>query len=210
MRDSFPECPPSSGPTGFSLYWDDERYEQLLERESGWRALVNGFHSQEFIEWGVRQFGDVAAREGCTIDLAKARYVSYREDRIDKERSALRRVEHAPEELWVRVDIHQGRVGYGRMRHRDHARRFVSMLVYLCDGDEAGLEGGSLQLHGPRWKPWQRATTITPRHNLMVAFPCSDRSAHSVDAITAQRQPRNYLQIHISSSVDIWPRSRWA
>jgi hypothetical protein len=48
---------------------------------------------------------------------------------------------------------------------------------------------------------------VTPQHNLMVAFPCSSRSHHSVSAITAQLAPRNYVQVHISSSEDIWPRA---
>jgi hypothetical protein len=68
--------------------------------------------------------------------------------------------------------------------------------------------GGELLLHGGRQEssPQDLPARVTPRHNLMVAFPCTNRSHHSVSAITAQREPRNYIQVHISSSVDIWPR----
>jgi 2OG-Fe(II) oxygenase superfamily len=208
LRESFPTCPPQTGPTGFSLYWGDEAYQQLLDAQPAWQSLFNTFHNQRFIDWCREQFAEVWQSEGCKIDLSKARYVPYREDRIDKERAQLRHVEHEPEELWVRMDIHQGRMGYDRPVHLDHARRLMSMLIYFCDHTENEMNGGELFLHGDERARSSQAspTRVTPRHNLMVAFPCSNRSHHSVSAITAQREPRNYIQVHISSSVDIWPR----
>ena len=207
LRDSFPECPPSTGPTGYSLYAGDDAYETLLASEPAWRALYDALHSQAFIDWAVAQFADVWKREGLRIDLDNARYVPYREDRIDKERMALRNVEHAPDELWVRLDIHQGRPGYARRIHRDHARRLISMLVYFCDQDANGIRGGELLLHSSRFAWWpKRPVKVTPRENMMVAFPCGPSSHHSVPLIEAMTKPRNYIQVHISSSVDIWPR----
>lgn len=204
---SFPICPPSTGPTGFSLYWGDKDYTRLLEEHSVWRELFNTFHSQQFIEWGKEQFAEVWKEAGCKINLSEARYVSYREDRIDKERATLRKIEHAPHELWVRMDIHQGQMGYDRGVHVDHARRLISMLIYMCDHTENQMIGGELFLHsGPRQRSDGRPERITPRHNLMVAFPCTARSYHSVSRITSMVVPRNYIQVHISSSVDIWPR----
>ena len=208
LRRTFPTCPPSTGPTGFSLYWGDKEYQRLLDEQPAWQHLFDAFHSQQFIDWAKRQFEGVWQREGCQIDLSEARYVPYREDRIDKERATLRRVEHAPHELWVRMDIHQGRAGYSRRVHVDHARRLVSMLIYICDHTENAMHGGELFLHsGP--KPDQPALKqITPRHNLMVAFPCTQRSYHSVSKISSTAVPRNYVQVHISSSVDVWPREK--
>lgn len=203
---SFPTCPPSTGPTGFSLYWGDESYTRLLEEHAAWRRLFNTFQSQEFIDWGRQQFSSVWEDAGCKIKLSDARYVSYREDRIDKERASLRKVEHEPHELWVRMDIHQGQIGYDRAVHVDHARRLVSMLIYMCDHAENRMVGGELFLHtGPRSRT-EASTRVTPRHNLMVAFPCTARSYHSVSELTSMSAPRNYIQVHISSSVDIWPR----
>jgi hypothetical protein len=214
LCQSFPPCPPRIGPTGFSLYWGDEGYQQLLDEQPAWRALFNTFHNQLFIDWSRQQFAEAWEREACKIDLSQARYVPYREDRIDKERAKLRKVEYAPHELWVRMDIHQGRLGYDRPVHLDHARRLLSMLIYFCDHTENGMIGGELTLHNSEHQGQQQSPVarVTPRHNLMVAFPCSSRSYHSVSAITAQCAPRNYIQVHISSSVDIWPRQaipRW-
>jgi hypothetical protein len=205
---TFPTCSPGTSPTGFSLYWGDEGYSRLLDEQPAWRALFETFHSQAFIEWGKEQFAEVWEREGCKIDLSDARYVPYREDRVDKERATLRKIEHAPHELWVRMDIHQGRVGYSRPVHLDHARRLISMLVYMCDHTETRMRGGELFLHGGdgRHASHQAQERIAPRHNLMVAFPCANGSHHSVPRITSAAAPRNYIQVHISSSVDVWPR----
>ncbi len=207
LRHSFPTCPPSTGPTGFSLYWGDEAYTRLLQEQPTWQALFNTFHSQQFIDWGREQFAQVWEDAGCKIDLSAARYVPYREDRIDKERATLRKVEHEPHELWVRMDIHQGQLGYNRGVHVDHARRLISMLVYMCDHTENEMNGGELFLHSSsRRRSGDQPERITPRHNLMVAFPCTAQSNHSVSRITSMGVPRNYIQVHISSSVDIWPR----
>src|SRR6266498_507324 len=206
LCDSFPSCPPSTGPTGFSLYWGDEDYTRLLDERPAWRALFNTFHSQQFIDWGRKQFATVWDEAGCKITPSEARYVPYREDRIDKERATLRKVEHEPHELWVRMDIHQGQLGYDRGVHVDHARRLISMLIYMCDHTENQMMGGELFLHSGSKPQSNRPTRITPRHNLMVAFPCTARSYHSVSEIRSMVVPRNYIQVHISSSVDIWPR----
>jgi hypothetical protein len=205
LCDSFPNCPPQTGPSGFSLYWGDPGYQMLLDDQPAWDGLFKTFHSQLFIDWCREQFAEVWKQEGCRIDLSEARYVPYREDRIDKERAALRKIEYAPHELWVRMDIHQGRMGYERPVHVDHARRLMSMLVYMYDHAENEMSGGELLLHVG--EDQTAANCIKPRHNLMIAFPCSNRSYHSVSRITAQKAPRNYIQVHISSSVDVWPRA---
>jgi hypothetical protein len=205
LRRTYPLCPPGKSPTGFSLYWDDEEYRRLLDEQPAWRALFETFHSQSFVEWGGKQFAEVWRRSGCKINPEETRYVPYREDRIDKERATLRKVEHEPQELWVRMDIHQGRVGYFRPVHLDHARRLVSMLIYFCDHAETHMVGGELFLHGQNLRSRTR-TRIAPRHNLMVAFPCTNGSQHSVSKITSTAAPRNYVQVHISSSVNVWQR----
>jgi GT2 family glycosyltransferase len=202
--ESFPTCPPGVGPTGFSLYWGDDGYERLLEERHEWQLLFDSFQSQQFIDWCVTQFAEVWLREGCAIDLSQAKYVPYREDRIDKERATLRVIEHQPHELWVRMDIHQGRLGYSRPVHLDHARRLLSMLVYMCDHTENQMTGGELFLHADAKPDSSPVKRITPQHNFMVAFPCGRRSHHSVPTITSIGAPRNYIQVHISSSVDIW------
>jgi hypothetical protein len=198
---SFPECPPNSGPTGFTCFWGDPEYDQLLNEEPAWRTLFEIFHGQAFVDHCLAQFAEVFAAEAA-IDLSRARYVPYQESRADKQRRQLERPVHAPDELWSRVDVLQGRGGYGRGRHLDHRRRAVSMLIYFSDADENGMVGGDLVLHGRGGA----RNPIRPRHNRMVAFPCHKESFHSVTPIEDQNAYRSFVQVTLSSSVDLWKR----
>jgi hypothetical protein len=42
----------------------------------------------------------------------------------------------------------------------------------------------------------------------MILFPCINTSLHSVSRIDAQRRPRNFVQLTVSSSVDLWEDER--
>jgi hypothetical protein len=206
LVEIFPTCPPSTGPTGYSCYWGDATYDSLVAGNPAWHALFEATHSQRFIDYCVRSFAPVFARRGCAIDVRKATYVGYRETREDKERRHILKPVHAPHELWVRTDIHQGQIGYRRARHLDHRRRLVSMLIYLCDADANAMQGGDLVLHR-RPGSWLagRDAVVRPRHNLMTAFACHAFSHHSVPPIVSQSAPRNFVQITVSSSIDSWP-----
>jgi hypothetical protein len=201
LADGFPECPPNSGPTGYSCFWGDPEYEQLLAQSPPWRVLFDRVQSQAFVDNVLDQFRQIFTGEG-TVDLGGARYVAYQDSRFDKEHARLSRIELAPDQLFVRMDIMQGRMGYDRAPHLDHRRRAATMLIYFCDGDECGMAGGDLILHGPGESA--EPLVIRPKHNRMVLFPCNNASRHSVSAVTAQRAPRNFVQITVSSSVDLW------
>lgn len=203
LRRSFPACPPNSGPTGYSRFWGDEDFDALLDAEPAWRRFFDWTQSQSFIDLCLVPFADVIARE-AVIDLSSARFVPYIETRHDKEQRFLGATGLAPDQLFVRTDILQGNVGYDRRAHVDHRRRAATMLIYLCDGDEDAMVGGDLILHAADGK----TVTIRPRHNRMVLFPCVNASLHSVSRIESQQAPRNYVQLTVSSSVDLWESAR--
>ena len=199
LRRSFPACPPNSGPTGYSRFWGDPEFDALLAAEPVWQRLFAWTQSQAFVDLCLAPFADVIAREAA-VDLSRARYVAHIETRHDKEQRFLAPTGLAPDQLYVRTDILQGKVGYDRRVHLDHRRRAATMLIYLCDGDQDEMVGGDLILHAADGE----TLTIRPRHNRMVLFPCINRSLHSVSRIESQRRPRNYLQLTVSSSVDLW------
>ena len=203
LASSFPDCAPNSGPTGYTCFWGDPDYDALIAGNPAWAALFRRFHSQAFVAQALAQFAGTFEAE-CLVDLSHASYVPYRESRAEKEQATLAPGPHAPEKLWVRLDIMQGRIGYERRPHLDHARRAVSLLLYLSDAAETDMMGGELVLHAANGAP---AAIIPPRHNLMVMFPCTPGSVHSVRPILSQRSPRNFIQVTLSSSVDLWRRA---
>ncbi len=207
LERSFPKCPPSTGPTGFSYYWGDDEYQKIITENWAWKQFFETAHSQDFLRYCAAQFGDAYRRHHCTVDLDKAVYVPYRESRQDKERRHLEKVTHAPHELYVRLDIHQGHLGYRRRVHLDHRRRVATLLIYFCDSHESGREGGDLVLHRQYMRVIRpEAIRVRPRRNLMAGFACSPVSYHSVPDIVAQSSPRNFVQIQLSSQTDAWPR----
>lgn len=227
LRHQFPDIVKMERPRGWgqSLYRGDEGYEAHLEASPAWRQVVDAVYSQAFVDWTVARFADLWEREGCTIDLSRATFVPWCEDRIDKERLQLRRVEHAPHELWCRLDFYQSYQGYYRPVHLDHRRRLISMLVYFDDPEEIGMQGGELILHPPgpdlglleRLGVYHapqafsllrdrlaRTLVLRPKSNRMAVFPCGRWSWHSVPAVRSARSPRQHIQITVSSSVDAW------
>ena len=170
--------------------------------------MFEACQSPALVDWALAQFRPAIDGPGgtCLVDLTNARFVRYRESREDKERPRLREVTLAPDELWVRLDLHRGRRGYDRGIHVDHRRRLMTILIYFCDADEARMLGGTLVLHPNQLGlPARRRKVIVPRHNRMVIFPCTAHSFHSVPPLLFATQDRRYVQIHVSSSVDVWP-----
>jgi hypothetical protein len=204
LQRTFPDCPPSSGPSGHGLFWGDAGHEALLASSPAWRELFDAVQGQAFVDYALTQFADVIGAE-CLVDLARARYVRHQENREEKERQRLPAGGPRQDELWVRHDIHRAHRGYDRGIHLDHRRRLISMLIYFCDAREARMVGGNLILErsASGWPPWGRRS-IHVRHNRMVAFPCAPSSFHAVPPVLFSRQHRKFVQIQISSRADLW------
>lgn len=202
---SFPSTlPTEETANSLTCYWGSETYEHLIEHNWAWKALFEATHSQAFIDYALAQFQSVYRTKGCLLELKNTSYVHHQESDEEK-KQAFPVIDLSPEQLWVRMDIRQGEVGYHRLRHVDWRRRLVSMLIYLCDKDENQMEGGDLVLHPPflpKFNPFTK--TVEPRHNRMAAFACPANSIHSVPLIKRQTAPRKFIQILVSSSIQAW------
>ena len=206
-RDSFPLCPPSTGPSGRSLFVGDEQLTEICRTNAAWGSLLSAFRSQAFVDDCQVQFSESFASPACTMPTEPWRYVDHIETREEKERSFNQGSGLGPLDVFVRFDIHQAPAGYRRANHLDHRRRLATFLLYFSDCDSIGMTGGELQLHGHR-RPIRpgRRVTIRSRENRIVGFPCSPDSWHSVTEIVAARAPRQYLQVQVSRSLDAWTR----
>ncbi len=203
LASTFPDCPAASGPTGFTIHPGDPEFDQLLRTNPTWREFKETCDSPAFVDFMLRQFAERFS-SAASVDLRHARHVRYVESRADKESRHLAQPIHGADELWTRFDLMQGRVGYKRAMHLDHRRRAATMLLYFTDPDATGAVGGDLLLHDADG----RATVVSPRANRLVMFPCCNASWHSVSTIDRQARPRNFLQVTLSSSVDLWPPVR--
>jgi hypothetical protein len=48
--------------------------------------------------------------------------------------------------LFTRLDVEKSTSGYDKPPHCDRGNRLCSLIIYFCDADERGLEGGELQI----------------------------------------------------------------
>jgi len=210
--------------TGRDLYRGDSGFEEFIEQSPAWQKLYTCMNSQAFLKFTMDMFGPYLHEFQCRVSAEKAQIVSHTESRFSvwsrarKARSFAAGTKQDPNKLFVRFDIEQSDTGYAKPVHCDNHSRLVSFLVYFCDADEIGLEGGDLRIHAhaenKRYSDYERhpkesdtkvIQTLRPRDNLGVFFLCSNNSYHSVTAVTRSRDYRRFIYTNLSSTAEsIW------
>lgn len=204
LEADYPECPPASGPTGHTIHRGDAVFDTVMEGSSAWRALFEMANSQAFTDQLAAVFADEIGGR-CFVAAGDLRHVDHVESRTDKERRQTRAPVHPRAAVFTRFDFMQGMNAYARQAHLDHRRRLATLLLYFDSPGPDTFGGGDLVLHDADGVAVKR---IAPAANRAVLFPCSDRSWHSVDAVTDCKRPRRFMQIAVSSEHDLWPDAR--
>lgn len=200
LSREFPECPPGSGPTGFTVHRGDDAFEHLMSRSFAWRQLHESINNQAFIDAIVKLFAEPIG-VSCLVAASDLRFSDHVEGRREKEQATILSPKLRPEELFVRFDLMEGRDTYSRQRHLDHRRRLTTLLVYFNDPGDATFKGGHLVLHGSGVS----SVRIAPAANRAVLFACNENSWHSVEPVHSVGSPRRFIQISVSSCHDLWP-----
>jgi hypothetical protein len=201
LERGYPACPPASGPTGRTIHRGDAEFDSVLAAQPGWRALFETCHSQAFVDALAGLFAAEIDRAGL-VGRDSLQFADHIETRAEKEQSRIAEPALSREAMFVRFDFMQGMEAYSRCAHLDHRRRLATMLIYFDTPGPDTFVGGNLVLHDERGVAARR---IAPSANRAVLFPCSERSWHSVDAVTHCRRPRRFVQIAVSGAHDIWP-----
>lgn len=218
--------------SGFDIYRGDAAYDNLIEKSDAWAEFDAFINSTRFIDKFLEVFGEFLNAAGCRYPILSDRYdhdlIEGRETLTEhatlKERvsglvgrMATRHKNQAPR-LFTRLDIHKATAGYAKSVHCDRANRLCSLIVYFCDAEKMGIEGGDLTIHAHKDKKpvtsYERhpspenapvVATLKPKENLGVLFPCSNNSYHGVTAVTTPGKERDYLYINISGDVSsLW------
>lgn len=211
------------GRSGRDLYRGDEEMDELLAASPAWSEFHAFLNSPRFLDFTLDLFGDRLRDLGCTVDPGDMRFVDWTEPRGDlagKKRSFSlgRKRAGAAEEMYCRLDLHQGGASYAKPVHCDRPNRLVSMIVYFVDAEEIECQGGDLGIHRstsgapvsvlprhPKPETTEMVATVTPEQNRGLFFPCSNNSYHSVSAIESTKGYRDFAYINLSSRADsIW------
>lgn len=201
LQASYPQCPPASGPTGHTIHRGDALFDALMAAHPCWRELYVFCNSPEFLARLAALFAAEIDRS-CEVKRGALYFADHIETRAEKEMARIPRPALPPEAMFVRFDFMQGMESYAREAHCDHRRRLATMLVYFDAPGPETFSGGELVLHDEGGTPVER---IAPAENQAVLFACSERSWHSVAAVTRCTRPRRFVQITVSGCHDIWP-----
>ena len=201
LAQSYPICPPASGPTGFTIHRGDPEFDAVMTSSPAWRDFFRYSNSEPFINSMTDMFGEEIERS-CLIDRNAINFADYIETRTDKEKGRIEQPALPAEAMFIRFDFMQGMDSYVRQPHLDHRRRLATVLIYFDTPGPDTFMGGDLLLHD---KSGLEVKRISPKANRAVFFPCSEKSWHSVNAVTQCQKPRRFLQISVSSCHDIWP-----
>lgn len=204
LSATYPLCPPGSGPTGHTIHRGDALFDQVMAENAGWRALYERCNTPRFMDELATLFADEIDR-ACLVPRRAMRFVDHIETRREKETNRIPDPALPPECLFLRFDFMQGMESYAREPHLDHRRRLATLLIYFEGSGEDTFEGGELVLHAP---DGTAQAVVPPAANQAVLFACSERSWHSVNAVTRCLRPRRFLQISVTSCHDIWPSAR--
>lgn len=209
--------------TGRDLFKGDPHFEAFIKSSPAWTEFYNYIGSRAFLDYALALFGPHLKDFNCSVDPARAKLVDYTENRFSlwwrsKKAIYLGRRGGDPNELFTRFDIEQATGGYDKPVHCDWPSRLISVILYFCDGDEIGMDGGDLRMHEmkkatpyadcvrkPKDEDTNIIATLRPRENLGMLFLCSNNSYHSVTAVKSIRDYRRFIYLNVSSKAEnIW------
>ena len=233
--DAFDRNTSVGGRAGRDLYPGDALYDELLQESPAWKELASFVDSQAYIDFTLSLFGKYFEEFGCLADADKIRYEQWVEGRdlLAKGSSKIGRIggrlksavgmkdavdQTDPNEVFVRMDIAQGEPGYEKTVHCDRPNRLTSMLIYFCNKDDIGMEGGDFRVHKHKNEkpieeyerhPKPDATEVIakfePRENFGGMFIGSNNSYHSATAVTKSNKYRDFVYSSIASrSMSLW------
>ncbi len=209
FKKVFPTIPKTDGVgrTGYDLYPGDPDYPALLEIPE-WREFYDDLHSQRFIDYISQQFPE--SMKEAALGGETPVYKEFLETRNYLKADGPIPDEVRPvHEVFVRMDVQQGHPGYYKKAHCDYKRRLASLVLYVCDQDETGIEGGEFVLHNSKKNMFGKTqlsehSRFAPKHNFALIFPRVNTSFHSVTEITSANGPRNFLYVAPSATVPLW------
>lgn len=216
---------------GFDIYRGEPAFQTLTNRSEAWREFSDWINSEAFADKFREVFADHLDDIGLRVDVRRSHVdSSYAEPRelltetatLGDRVAAVTNVitgpfrGQPPVEFFTRLDIHKSTIGYAKKPHCDRPNRLCSLIIYFCDADDRGLQGGDLQIFAHKEpKPVERyerhphpenvtqVAQLRPRENLGVFFPCQNNSYHGVTQVESTGVERDFLYINISG------RTRW-
>ena len=227
------------GRAGRDLYPGDELYDELLSTSSAWKEFSDYIDSEKFVGLVLDMFGNQLKSHGCSAEEGEINYEKWVESReilaqgstrvsrmIGKIKNKIgisdKPDETDPNKMFVRMDIAQGDIGYEKVAHCDRSNRLISMLIYFCNKEDIGMEGGTFRVHKhkaeKKIEDYERhpspsdldiVASFEPKENFGGIFIGCNNSYHSATAVTKSNGYRNFVYTSVASrSRSLWKSSQ--
>ncbi len=198
------------GRTGWDLFPGEPKWQDLME-QPGWRDLKAAFLCESTLRWVIDVFGDDMRRLNCLVDPDKAYLDPFVEPHEYIKKQTISDT-HDPSALFFRFDIHEmPTVNWGFV-HCDWPRRVVGGMLFLCDADAEGMEGGEFGLYLDEDFRDDRvsrkpvlAKAFKFAANQGVLFLNANTGFHGPVQIRQMSGSRRWVYFSISSRRNVWP-----
>ena len=198
------------GRTGWDLFPGEPKWQDLME-SPGWRELKAAFLSQATLRWAIDLFAGDMRRLHCLVDPDKAYLEPFLEPHEDIKKPTISDT-HDPNALFFRFDIHEMPMPEWEFVHCDHRRRVVGGMLFLCDAEAEGMEGGEFGLYIDEDFRDDRvcrrpvlAKAFTFAANQGVLFLNANTGFHGPVRIRQMSGSRRWVYFSISSRRNVWP-----
>jgi hypothetical protein len=198
------------GRTGWDLFPGEPKWQDLME-SPGWRELKAAFLNPATLRWIIDLFAADMRRLHCLVDPDKAYLDPYLEPHQDIKKPAISDT-YDPNALFFRFDIHEVPVLGWEFVHCDWPRRVVGGMLFLCDADAEGMEGGEFGLYIDEDFRDDRvsrkpvlAKAFTFAANQGVLFLNANTAFHGPVRTKQMSGSRRWVYFSISSRRNVWP-----
>lgn len=194
---------------GWDLFKGESEYDHFFQTDPAWGEVRKLLDSKAFIYLVVSQFRDELAELGVNVDALNLIEFTESPAQMSMARIAGGRFDG---EIFSRFDLQASDGSTLRNPHVDHARRIVGGVLFFCDGEEEGLEGGDFGV----WvddafqddrvpHKCRMVKTMPVRHNTMYIFLNRNDAFHAPVPLTAAKGSRRWAYFSVSGRQDVWP-----
>src|SRR5262245_42620528 len=140
----------SKGRSGRDLFVGEPGYEEAIG-SVGLHELHDMFTSEEFVRWVISIFADDLTRLHCATTADNATLVPFLETReaLDDNPDVLDATKD-PGEIFNRFDLAIADPSYTAYVHLDSPRRVLGGVLFFCDAEQDGIDGGEFVLYRDR------------------------------------------------------------
>lgn len=194
--------------SGWDLFKGEREWGEFFGKEP-WKEVAEKLDSLEFVQTILSFFERELAEIG--IEHKAIRVIDYIETPADQQCKQLDWKRKFDGNVFTRMDLQASNGSTLRIPHVDHARRVTGGVLFLCDAEEEGIDGGEFgvwiddEFSNDRVPHKCRLYKTLPiKKNRMYIFLNRNDAFHAPSPIVSCEGMRKWIYYSISSKQNVW------